>query len=831
MLGKRRGSARLPSTSPPTPLVVPTEDGPSRGPTLKRSCTTPSLRSPAHQRRSKSYNGAEAKAKERAERAEGHTGQDSSILDTTDTFVPVSAKASPQQAFRVLPGRCSAPPTPRRHTPISNKRTPRLSPRLSPRYSLGGGSGIHCRSRPVKDNHIDEVVSKRYQGWEREAVAMNKASPGERHLARTASAYLPSAAVAEQRTSTASAYLPVSGTAERQGGGVTAMPVVPPGRGIHNHQDTGSTSNDMLTGSAPVTHPQVVVPPPATPPVPTGPSTTASPHNSSAQMSPGCGCETLTTAGVEAEADSMLGRSASGTTTPTECGVDAPGTRPRDGKAQAAADSRIMKLIGRRSVLGHGTLYPEVQQRRKERQHRCSQVPKGGGGSGRGSQCQSRGVPDSPKVGASTRDGSPAAVPGAVADPAFSASSGAGPSKPSRRSIAGHSDRDAATAGGSPRPAEAAAAAPEAGTMHLEDPASGIQVAAQPGLFVDSAQQHDLPAFGASGGDESATTFGSFLPLPEDEDEPPVQAASGEAPEWEEAVRKGAQEDPDVTSGEGSQGGALIWPGRQVVYEAPEAEEDDGAEAEKQEEERPPAPHTSSQAHIAAVAAAANAVAGTAWTWPQSATQELSVPQQPVGPGHDYGLAAAAWAAAPNLPAQMLQNEAGSLVAPQTWRFVLPPPLPAPSQPGATTGGGAAGAEASETAETAVPAQGFQRDAPAPDSSAAAAAAADLAAVKAVIAGADPAIPADVEAKRRFLGDMVETLLARLYETEQALGSEQRAGRAMRVTLDVLQRQNLHLQQQLAWVTQNWQYAMAAAQEGAVAAEVTLPGSELQQES
>merc|ERR1712039_886562 len=58
--------------------------------------------------------------------------------------------------------------------------------------------------------------------------------------------------------------------------------------------------------------------------------------------------------------------------------------------------------------------------------------------------------------------------------------------------------------------------------------------------------------------------------------------------------------------------------------------------------------------------------------------------------------------------------------------------------------------------------------------------------------------PMDLQAKRQLLGELVDRLGSKAYYSEQILGSEQRANRAMRVTLEILQRQNVYLQQQLA---------------------------------
>jgi hypothetical protein len=150
-------------------------------------------------------------------------------------------------------------------------------------------------------------------------------------------------------------------------------------------------------------------------------------------------------------------------------------------------------------------------------------------------------------------------------------------------------------------------------------------------------------------------------------------------------------------------------------------------------------------------------------------------------------------------PMTLLQNEVGSIIMPQTWHYVSPPSLPPPQQqvpsPQALSGYGASPDSASRLPE---PVSSLEATKEKEET------ARDVDEEVPVLKSSDK--PLDVEGKRQLLSELVECLAARTHKAEQALGAEQRANRAMQVTLEVLQRQNLTLQQQLAWMSQNWPY-------------------------
>lgn len=111
-----------------------------------------------------------------------------------------------------------------------------------------------------------------------------------------------------------------------------------------------------------------------------------------------------------------------------------------------------------------------------------------------------------------------------------------------------------------------------------------------------------------------------------------------------------------------------------------------------------------------------------------------------------------------SISAPMLQNEVGSLVMLHTWRYV-PPPRPPVSKP----------ASSSEPIGQAMR-------------------------LETELAGTHHL--EDVS-KRQLVAELVDQLIARSHRVENQLGAVLRSGRAMRVSLEVLQRQNVCLQQQL----------------------------------
>lgn len=146
--------------------------------------------------------------------------------------------------------------------------------------------------------------------------------------------------------------------------------------------------------------------------------------------------------------------------------------------------------------------------------------------------------------------------------------------------------------------------------------------------------------------------------------------------------------------------------------------------------------------------------------------------------------------------AALLQNEAGSIVAPHTWRFVPPPAhllplmdkaatMPAPPLDAAAVPEPAAVVKAGETA----------------GSSSTAKEAGATSAVGLAAAAVDAIREPSPAAKRQLLTELVDRLVQHATTCEKQLAAEQRANLALRAAMENLQRQNLYLQQQLGYAT------------------------------
>jgi len=284
--------------------------------------------------------------------------------------------------------------------------------------------------------------------------------------------------------------------------------------------------------------------------------------------------------------------------------------------------------------------------------------------------------------------------------------------------------------------------------------------------------------------------------------------------------------------------GAIVWPGRkQAILEAAP----------------PPA------APVAAPSSATVAVAAptSAWSWlhaadaqaaavaaaadaavlqhhQQQQLQQLMQAGLLAGAGYEHAIASNGQPYSGSLSSSLqqiphlIQNEAGSLIVPHTWKFVPPPPQALAQQNQAEEGalvaatahaamGVSCAASAGEGSD-ATPGVASQTTAPvasgqggAEDVQASGLARFAAGALGAALSSPSNCANADEESKRRLLGELVERLAARVYQCEKQLGGEQRANLALRATLEGLQRQNVYLQQQLAYVTQSYHCATATA--------------------
>lgn len=236
----------------------------------------------------------------------------------------------------------------------------------------------------------------------------------------------------------------------------------------------------------------------------------------------------------------------------------------------------------------------------------------------------------------------------------------------------------------------------------------------------------------------------------------------------------------------------------------------------------------------AAAAVAAAAVAAATATGNHGARQRQQHLHQPPLQIHhsqhtpaEDNTAAVGGSACPWLPLAsplstpvLLQNEVGSLVVPNTWHYVPPPAFPQSPTPPTLSESQDPGSPSAQTFVGVM--HESQRQRAENVDRAASGEAADVIAAEAL--SSSRAIVDDLmdtRAKRRLLSDLIECLSARAQHCGNVLGKERSEGAAMRATLDVLQQQNLVYQQQLAYVAQNWQQAHAgwqASQDGSPSA-------------
>lgn len=284
--------------------------------------------------------------------------------------------------------------------------------------------------------------------------------------------------------------------------------------------------------------------------------------------------------------------------------------------------------------------------------------------------------------------------------------------------------------------------------------------------------------------DENPDAEGGIDTAPPSPDHVAQNARIQRSTESEETAPLEAEEAATVAGG--AQGQAMIWPGRPATKQEILQHEAFGMQ-------KAAAPH--------------DADYGGGFSWPEAD------PATGARPG--------AWLQPAMVPPVVMQNEAGSLVVPTTWRFVPPPgpkpveepvmALPNPVDP-------AYGAQflaiqpVVATPPAAQPQEGVEVSTLATQG----VGEAEVEQARVEARGLEEKIeqtlpaaatePMDTEAKVHVLYQLIASITARTERYELALGSEQRANRALRTTLEDLHRQNVSLQQQLAWVTQSWGY-------------------------
>jgi len=580
------------------------------------------------------------------------------------------------------------------------------------------------------------------------------------------------------------------------------------------------------------------------------PSETSSPSGQTAAIvgdaSGGCVVGEFT--GVEAHVAAQSSN-ISGATTPTE-GGEVPMLRFRKQDRQDVKDSRIMKLIGRRSVLRPDGMFTTLQPRGEDRQQRCAPLRQG------------------------QPPGSPASRPSAlVRQPLLKSSIEEAPSPLSNqdhprlsdmlrgstgklvseqkrrisRGVAGvgmpASPADSTSLGGnreaSPeeygaqlrqgvRYSEEWVASPGAGDNILPKQTNGVHQSLH-----DHGASGEVPSFGGDGGvdeldcvgdtadgaDEGSLNSPSFGLTAADRSA--ALCAGSEAVAADNFDRKpniGLAADPFPCQGEASLGGF-------GALQPPVASGHDSLGHSEGFTDNADFLHDlgGNQDVQGELGAATEDLSGSqgALIWPGRPTAASDVATDAMAAAYAHAGAAALLSGGAahygqQCPIELpvLQNEIGSLVVPHTWRFVPPPSVvqvleatPEGEFQGATghvsllpcvAGGVPSGSQdaaspGGDALAFAAPSEGgggacSSKDAP------------EAASVGSTL---------DVYSKRRLLDTVLGALSSQSGESDKALRAEQRANRAMRVTLEVLHRQNVCLQQQLAWVTQSWPQATA----------------------
>lgn len=519
---------------------------------------------------------------------------------------------------------------------------------------------------------------------------------------------------------------------------------------------------------------------------------------------------------MESQAAVRSSASQSGETTPTE-GAELSICRLRD-NGQQATNSRIMRLIGRRSVLCDNALYPKLQQRRRERQQQCSV------------RLGVTGNPESPTM-VGLRQPRHSAISYASSSGVARGSTvhrihGAEPKctpvdttpwKASKQPINGAlSSKSAVTGSSNMATASVLSSATEGSTKKWDTPLQASPrsttsgdchntsdtIESQHESIVSELSQQDAPLdFGMvdQTGALGDVASGVFPPLKENKDESPAHnncvgnSNDVQHGKFLKQVPPGMNLDHAGTMVNDLQG----------VVTGPGCAEKNSTVAQEQQfpqQQLPPLLlqqqlqlqlqlqlHTLHSSNASTVTGATTTLpCNDAIIWPPTvAAGEMVAASENRSCASTTtiksGCAAARFGSL-QLPVMELQNEVGSIATPLTWRFV-PPPQNMQHQHideqdmGMVSANDASVEEVVEEEDVV---------------------SADMSQGEAVIAAT---LPMDLQAKRQLLGELVERLGSRAYHCERILSSEQRANRAMRVTLEDLQRQNMYLQQQLARAT------------------------------
>jgi len=425
----------------------------------------------------------------------------------------------------------------------------------------------------------------------------------------------------------------------------------------------------------------------------------------------------------------------SGSTTPTDCGAEG-GTlslysRLRGNSLLQAPDSRIMRLIGKRSVLRAQNGAPAVEVGRSKPKP-CRYVAA---------------VANTEKEGTASSPTPTTAPVRIVRDPAM-ASSLAG--------VAGRLSRQPAAAA-LPERKPAARSGPDANSIPIQ--ASNHTQAQKPAVInemdqdkdvaeLEAARAADAPGKAAAPvqdmGSESLALRAAAA-VAEEREPAPEPVAEGRLKAYPESPRNAV----DVGLEGVSSDGAIVWPGAfPEVPSLPDAlpcSANDRQDLERSGEQDSGA--------VASAVAALNAV--TAW------------------PASDMPL---------------LQNEAGSVVAPQTWRFVPPPPDQAPKPPVSPSKPWQA-----RSSQAILPADKVDASSARPANSSAK----EVAPPQLIQELLQDRLKLDPAEKEHLLLELVDCLFEQAQRSEKELAVERRANRALKMSLEVEQRKAMVYHQRL----------------------------------
>eukprot|EP00930_Biecheleria_cincta_P009735 TRINITY_DN11156_c0_g1_i1.p1 TRINITY_DN11156_c0_g1~~TRINITY_DN11156_c0_g1_i1.p1 ORF type:complete len:733 (-),score=123.73 TRINITY_DN11156_c0_g1_i1:80-2278(-) len=416
----------------------------------------------------------------------------------------------------------------------------------------------------------------------------------------------------------------------------------------------------------------------------------------------------------------------SGATTPTDGGGEQHTSfaRGRNSFAQAP-DSRIMRLIGKRSVLrtSNGAPSPEVAQQRYHRaRQRCAL--QGAAASGLASGCTSSSSVAAPCIPPETRlQNQPATGSRALRRGGAQSSSASDIQDLGSCGTQGFDGGHNFEAG-----AEDASLAARACAVVAEVAAQADRAAhSEHGLHHKNFQT-------------SSQSNGGHHVL--------KAAADAEVQQDDESLQQ------HLPASDGAEG-AIIWPGASAALKS-ETEAARFADAG-------PADRITYREHSDAE--------------PGAAVQEDDDPSAAFE-GKDSALAGFF----PCIGGSLLVNEVGSLVIPQTWRYVPAPPAEQPQCQGQVVDGSAAQAARPTASEPPSATEGVEKEDDADDDQ------------------EEDCPVLDLGAKQQLVEDLVEYLMGKASRCEKELEGEQRANRALRMSLEVEQRRSALLQQQLAWL-------------------------------